>query len=96
METDTEEMEEGNNQEFGSQSSVRPKIKDTASRKKTQRKKEVKQEFDSSSESGSQSDSSSRKRQREQRDRDGFKLPYPVDEKHKDYQTDMRRKENKR
>ena len=95
METETEETEGKDNKEFDSQSSVRPKIKDTALRKKTQRRKEVKQEFDSSSESGSQSDSSSRKRQREQRDRDGFKLPYPVDEKHREHQKDMRRREKK-
>ena len=37
METDTEEMEEDDNPEFNSQSSVRPKIKDPASRKKTQK-----------------------------------------------------------
>ena len=34
-----------------------------------------------------------RGRDRGNRDKDGFKLPYPMDEKNRDYLKDLRRKE---
>ena len=70
-ESGTDGMDEDNNLYYDSQASVRPKVKDSASRVKTQRRKGEKHEKDSSSEGSSPSDSGSGKRQR---DKDGFKL----------------------